>query len=72
VIKISIEHELLKNLLDLPPQTLMSWYGLALLILLGASPRARVNQQAPVQDEAVQVILGMNQKHILFPCLGIF
>jgi hypothetical protein len=27
---------------------------------------------APVQDEAIQAILGMNQKHILFPCLGIF
>jgi hypothetical protein len=27
---------------------------------------------APVQDEAVQAILGMNQKHILFPCPGIF
>lgn len=27
---------------------------------------------APVQDEAVQVILGMNQKHILFPYPGIF
>ncbi len=23
---------------------------------------------APVQDEAIQAILGMNQKHILFPC----
>jgi hypothetical protein len=27
---------------------------------------------ALVQDEAVQAVLGMNQKHILFPCLGIF
>jgi hypothetical protein len=27
---------------------------------------------APVQDEAVQAILGMNQKHILFPCPVIF
>jgi hypothetical protein len=27
---------------------------------------------APVQDEAVQAILGMNQKHILFSCQGIF
>jgi len=27
---------------------------------------------APVQDEAVQVVLGMNQKHILLPCPGIF
>jgi len=27
---------------------------------------------APVQDEAVQAVLGMNQKHILLPCLGIF
>jgi hypothetical protein len=27
---------------------------------------------APVQDEAVQAVLGMNQKHILFPCSGIF
>jgi hypothetical protein len=26
---------------------------------------------APVQDEAVQAILGMNQKHILLPCPGI-
>jgi len=27
---------------------------------------------APVQDEAVQALLGMNQKHILFVCPGIF
>ncbi len=27
---------------------------------------------APVQDEIVQTILGMNQKHILFPCPWIF
>jgi hypothetical protein len=27
---------------------------------------------APVQDEAVQAVLGMNQKHIRFPCPGIF
>ncbi len=27
---------------------------------------------APVQDEAVQAVLGMNQKHILFLCPGIF
>jgi len=27
---------------------------------------------APVQDEAVQAVLWMNQKHILFPCPGIF
>jgi len=27
---------------------------------------------APVEDEAVQAILGMNQKPILFPCPGIF
>jgi len=27
---------------------------------------------APVQDEVVQAILWMNQKHIIFPCLGIF
>jgi hypothetical protein len=27
---------------------------------------------APVQDEVVQTVLGMNQKHILFPCPGIF
>jgi hypothetical protein len=27
---------------------------------------------APVQDEAVQAVLGMNQKHILFPCPRIF
>jgi hypothetical protein len=27
---------------------------------------------APVQDEAVQAVLGMNQKHILLPCPGIF
>jgi hypothetical protein len=31
-----------------------------------------VATSAPIQDEAVQVILGMNQKHILFPCPGIF
>jgi len=31
-----------------------------------------VNQQPPVQDEVVQAVLGMNQKHILFPCPGIF
>jgi hypothetical protein len=27
---------------------------------------------ALVQDEAVQAVLGMNQKHILLPCPGIF
>jgi len=27
---------------------------------------------APVQDEAFQAVLGMSQKHILFPCPGIF
>jgi len=27
---------------------------------------------APVQDEAVQAVLGMNQKNILLPCPGIF
>jgi len=27
---------------------------------------------APVQDEAVQAVSGMNQKHILFPSLGVF
>ncbi len=27
---------------------------------------------APVQDEAIHAVLGMNQKHILFPCLGNF
>jgi len=27
---------------------------------------------APVQDEAVQAVLGMNRKHILLPCPGIF
>jgi hypothetical protein len=27
---------------------------------------------APVQDEAIQPVLGMNQKHILFPCPWIF
>jgi hypothetical protein len=31
-----------------------------------------VATNALVQDEAVQVILGMNQKHILFPCPRIF
>jgi hypothetical protein len=36
----------------------------------GRSEPAATN--APVQDEAVQAILGMNQKHILFPCPGIF
>ncbi len=27
---------------------------------------------APVQDEALQAVLRMNKKHILFPCPGIF
>jgi len=27
---------------------------------------------APVQDEAIQTVLGMNQKHILLPCPRIF
>jgi hypothetical protein len=27
---------------------------------------------APIEDEAVEVVLGMNQKHILFPCTRIF
>jgi hypothetical protein len=34
-------------------------------LLKGWSEPAATN--APVQDEVVQVILGMNQKHILFP-----
>jgi hypothetical protein len=34
---------------------------------------AGVNQQSPVhQFRAIQAILGMNQKHILFHCPGIF
>ncbi len=33
---------------------------------------AGVNQQPPGQADAVQAVLGMNQKHILFPCPGIF
>jgi len=39
-------------------------------LLLGWSEPAATN--APVQDAAVQAVLGMNQKHILFPCPGIF
>jgi hypothetical protein len=31
-----------------------------------------VATSALVQDEVIQAILGMNQKDILFPCLGIF
>jgi hypothetical protein len=31
-----------------------------------------VATSALVQDEAIQAVLGMNQKHILFLCLGIF
>jgi hypothetical protein len=27
---------------------------------------------ALIEDEAIQAVLGMNQKHILFPYLGIF
>jgi quinol-cytochrome oxidoreductase complex cytochrome b subunit len=27
--------------------------------------KAEVNQQPPIQDEAIQTVLGMNQKHIL-------
>jgi len=37
---------------------------------LGWSETTATN--APVQDEAVQAVLGMNQKHILLPCPGIF
>jgi hypothetical protein len=38
--------------------------------LVGWSEPAATN--ALVQDEAVRAVLGMNQKHILFPCPGIF
>jgi len=31
-----------------------------------------VATNAPIKDEAIQAILGMNQKHILFPCPRIF
>ncbi len=31
-----------------------------------------MNQQPPVQDEVIQAVLRMNQKHILFPSPGIF
>jgi hypothetical protein len=27
---------------------------------------------APIQDEAIQGVLGINQKHILFPCPRFF
>jgi hypothetical protein len=37
---------------------------------VGSSEPAAIN--APVEDEVVQAILGMNQKPILFPCPGIF
>jgi len=40
------------------------------LILWGWSETIATN--ALVQDEAVQAVLGMNQKHILLPCPGIF
>jgi len=43
-------------------QPLNIWY-------CGWSEPAATN--APVQNEAVQAVLGMNQKHILFPCSGI-
>jgi hypothetical protein len=42
-----------------------TWFG-----RLGWSELATTS--APVQDETVQAILGMNQKHILFPCLRNF
>jgi len=37
---------------------------------LGWSEPAATN--APVQNETVQAVLGMNLKHILFSCPGIF
>jgi len=37
---------------------------------LGRSELAATS--TPVLDEAIQAILGMNQKHILFACPGIF
>ncbi len=43
---------------------------LNILLVLGWSEPPATN--APVQDEAVQAVLGMNQKHTLFPCPGIF
>jgi hypothetical protein len=44
------------------PMTLNPWMGL----------EWTSNHSAVVHDEAVQAVLGMNQKHILFPYLGIF
>jgi hypothetical protein len=38
----------------------------------GAGWNKLIAISALVQDKAVEAILGMNQKHILFPCLGIF
>jgi len=39
-------------------------------LVTGRSEPAATN--APVEDEAIQAVLGMNQKHILFPSPGIF
>ncbi len=40
--------------------------------LLGQGWSEPAATSAVVQDEAVQAVLTMNQKHILFPCPGIF
>jgi hypothetical protein len=39
-------------------------------MMMGWSEPAATN--APVEDEAIQAVLWMNQKHILYPCPGIF
>jgi hypothetical protein len=49
----------------------MSSFLLSMILgVVGWSEPAATN--APVEDEAIQVVLGMNQKSILFPCPGIF
>ncbi len=39
-------------------------------VLVGWSELAATS--APAQDDVIQAVLGMNQKHILFPCTRIF
>jgi hypothetical protein len=63
-----------KNLLQ--QQTRTGNWRYIVLLSLGMRRRSSWSEttatNAPVQDEAVQAVLGMNQKHILLPCPGIF
>ncbi len=61
-----------------PPILVVNWVSSPLPFSLSAftglewTSSHQCTSSGPVQDEAVQAVLGMTQKHILFPCPGIF